>query len=519
MAINSAWSSMHPASWGTNVSRSVVPGVVASGFGDESLGKRDSVYGGLSMSSTSKGKTLGQSFGEARVGDAMSAAGKKAAMGFGLGALKTGALMGMVAPSKMNVGSIISGALSTMNPAATALGVMGSVLGAAVGVSNKKSTYAGAVLGGLLGGPLGAALGAPVGNFLSEAIQDITDIRESEQMRDTMEDAFGEISGRMATADLGQYATGALTNPQAFGIAQAPAALAFAESIRSQSETYAAPFAQNFGYGSPTASGESTYGGFSNIGGPMGGFGSSYGAPMGGWGGLGIGNPSTYGGNRSSGGEGFGSGGFSGLGGSETGIGGWGGSSENDTGDDGSPGASGGHGGGSGDGDSGGDSSGSGDSGGCFLAGTKILMATGEYVNIEDVEVGDHVMSYDVYLDRPVRGLVDRLGGLDNQFGYYIVTTADGGQLELTHDHPVYTTFGFKACCPSGPEDEVDMGDGDWEPVERLLPGDCIVDINGNSSEVIDIEYVNDEVKTYNLEIVLPYHTFVANGKVVHDRT
>ncbi|MCD6237542.1 MAG: hypothetical protein J7K13_06300 [Thermoplasmata archaeon] len=136
------------------------------------------------------------------------------------------------------------------------------------------------------------------------------------------------------------------------------------------------------------------------------------------------------------------------------------------------------------------------DEGSCFLAGTKIEMADGSLKNIEDIEVGDKVMSYDPPSGEWKIGTVSKVfhHSPDEMTDYYLVLNHD---LRITPNHPVYV-------------------DGKWKTAGELRVGDIF---NGN--QITSIEKVYKKVPTYNFE-VLPYHTYNvvwSNGKsaVVHN--
>ncbi|HEC94537.1 MAG TPA: hypothetical protein ENI45_01055, partial [Thermoplasmatales archaeon] len=118
----------------------------------------------------------------------------------------------------------------------------------------------------------------------------------------------------------------------------------------------------------------------------------------------------------------------------------------------------------------------------CFLGGTQIMMADGSLKDIEDIEVGDLVKSYDTVSGEWRVGVVVKVfhhspGEMTN---YYLVFNGD---LRVTPNHPI-------------------LVDGEWIKAEELKVGDVF---GGNL--VISIERVYQRVPTHNFEVE-PYHTY-----------
>ncbi|MBL7206729.1 MAG: hypothetical protein ISS36_03970 [Candidatus Aenigmarchaeota archaeon] len=57
---------------------------------------------------------------------------------------------------------------------------------------------------------------------------------------------------------------------------------------------------------------------------------------------------------------------------------------------------------------------------GCFLAGTKVLMGDGSYESIENIKVGDNVIAYDIYNNKPVNDSVSNIF-VRNETEYLII--------------------------------------------------------------------------------------------------
>jgi len=133
----------------------------------------------------------------------------------------------------------------------------------------------------------------------------------------------------------------------------------------------------------------------------------------------------------------------------------------------------------------------------CFPAGTKILMGNGENKNIEDVRVGDFVVSYDEITGKNVLGEVLELEAPVREHMCEI-SFDDNSTLKLTNEHPIYTTDlnGDKEWKSINPE--ATANENAALIVSELEEGDHVVTIN-DSKSVTDIVCWPDEVQTYNL--------------------
>lgn len=149
---------------------------------------------------------------------------------------------------------------------------------------------------------LGYSFAAP---YAMDALGDMTNSRRDEKHRDAMEDAHGTFGGRAAARDFDAMAVAAgfgTLGKMATDYGYSPTDLARGMSNRDASKAMAGR--------NPSGS---SYGGFGAMGGPVGGASAvdrGYGRSMGGYAGLGIGNPSSYGGRGGGGSGGRDSGGF-----------------------------------------------------------------------------------------------------------------------------------------------------------------------------------------------------------------
>jgi hypothetical protein len=246
------------------------------------------------------------------------------ALGSRLGKSALGAAVnyGMGMPAGMIPDSVMSGLMSPASIAGVAAAPVNATLGLGPTSALGKLGLSGVVgLMGMLGGPVAGIAGSLLGGLGFDALGDAFDMRSEEQTRDDMESKLGWGEGHSTyadTKDVRDRTKSVSMNENA----------ARAKSMDLQSmldlaaekmgvSKYSAPVGYGWGttdYGG--GYGMNSYGGFDSLGGPMGGaraIDAGYGPNMGGWGGLGIGNPSSYGG---------GNGGIGSVGGGGRGIGG-----------------------------------------------------------------------------------------------------------------------------------------------------------------------------------------------------
>lgn len=136
----------------------------------------------------------------------------------------------------------------------------------------------------------------------------------------------------------------------------------------------------------------------------------------------------------------------------------------------------------------------------CFLAGTKIVMADESYKNIEDIEVGDLVKSYDEENNKIVDKKVTQVfhHEPEEMSNYYLIIN---NQLRVTPNHEFYI-------------------DGRWIYADELSIGDNLF-YPSSDYEVFSIEKVFEKTYTYNFEVEGNHNYFVAmdptNSALVHN--
>ncbi|CAM3843210.1 polymorphic toxin-type HINT domain-containing protein [Marinicrinis lubricantis] len=133
----------------------------------------------------------------------------------------------------------------------------------------------------------------------------------------------------------------------------------------------------------------------------------------------------------------------------------------------------------------------------CFTAGTKVLTDEGEK-NIEDIEVGDKVLSKDEATGEVAYKEVTATFNHETDEIYKIHV---GGQtIEATFNHPFYVE-----------------GKG-WTFVKDLKVGDLLVQSDGNTLKIESIELEHKQVTVYNMTVD-EFHTYFVSdlGIWVHN--
>ena len=130
--------------------------------------------------------------------------------------------------------------------------------------------------------------------------------------------------------------------------------------------------------------------------------------------------------------------------------------------------------------------------GGCFLANTKILMTDGDVKNIEDIQVGDMVQSYDVKSTSIVKSKVTETYVHTDR--HYMILN---GNIKTTSVHPFYS-------------------DGNWIEAGNLSVGDKILHVDGLEHTIETIELSDELATVYNFEVE-GTHNYFAEGYLVHN--
>ena len=147
----------------------------------------------------------------------------------------------------------------------------------------------------------------------------------------------------------------------------------------------------------------------------------------------------------------------------------------------------------------------------CFPAGTRITMADGSLKNIENVKIGDRVLSYDMKHDRFSSWTVKMLGK-----PIHPVYDINDGLLQMTKDHPLYVkkTDGRSGWGAVNPDNNMVRL---RENVLTLEVGDQLFSSDGKWITITKITHGSEHVQTYNLWSISGVQTYFANGILVYE--
>lgn len=154
------------------------------------------------------------------------------------------------------------------------------------------------------------------------------------------------------------------------------------------------------------------------------------------------------------------------------------------------------------------------DNHGCFLPGTLIRMADGAAKPIEEIQVGDYIISYDPERRIPIEADVLEVETLTRK-DYYVMALEDWHDLRLADDHPLFIRRndyeGWSAIDPAGALASTGM------TVEALRVGDEALTYDG-WIRIATITRVEEETQAYNLKRISPGSTFFAGDVLVHNK-
>lgn len=146
--------------------------------------------------------------------------------------------------------------------------------------------------------------------------------------------------------------------------------------------------------------------------------------------------------------------------------------------------------------------------GGCFIAGTRVLMADGSEKPIEQLQIGEKVLAHNG-IDEVITTVLARLTPPERRV--YELRFSDGRTLTTTDSHPIATPLqGWKAISPiNARRENPDL------PISLLQEGDSILTFYGTCT-LVSIQKKQIE-QIYNITVGEP-HTFYANGVLVHNK-
>jgi intein/homing endonuclease len=150
----------------------------------------------------------------------------------------------------------------------------------------------------------------------------------------------------------------------------------------------------------------------------------------------------------------------------------------------------------------------------CFIAGTKITLENGDTKNIEDIEVGDIVLTYNEVSNLNEYNKVTHLyKPMHDDLVEY--TLSNGKTITSTFDHPYYVNgIGLASYSP----DLTNVRYENLSNVTQIKVGDILNLQNGETESIVSIEEKDKvSVQTY-IFTVENNHNFYANEVLVHNK-
>lgn len=133
----------------------------------------------------------------------------------------------------------------------------------------------------------------------------------------------------------------------------------------------------------------------------------------------------------------------------------------------------------------------------CFAAGTKISMADGGFKPIEDVKIGDMVLSFAVQDARNAR--------------------PEAKEVTDTIQHGKRTVYLLNGSIKVTPEHRfVDSKSGEFKPISEFEMGESITDSDGKPVKVKSLQKLEGAHTVYNFTVD-GHHTYIAGGMRVHN--
>ena len=156
----------------------------------------------------------------------------------------------------------------------------------------------------------------------------------------------------------------------------------------------------------------------------------------------------------------------------------------------------------------------------CFIAGTKILMEDYSYKNIEEILIGEKVLSLNI----DTKNLeVKKVTGVKTPIHDDIVTYkfSNGTEISCTFDHPFYINdYQIASYLPSKTQFLNEIGVYNiGNEIHQIHVGDNVIDVNGNTVEILSITEIETPNPTQTYIITVEdNHNFYANGILVHNK-
>ena len=157
--------------------------------------------------------------------------------------------------------------------------------------------------------------------------------------------------------------------------------------------------------------------------------------------------------------------------------------------------------------------------GACFVAGTKVTMSDGSTKNIEDVVIGDTVLSFNEKTrETESKSVINLMSPTHNDIVSY--EFGNGSTLQCTTDHPLYVNnFGLASY---NPDKTIDLNRNGVYNIEaeifKISTNDVVRDSEKNKITINSItENIVEDTQTYIISVE-DNHNFYANGILVHNK-
>ena len=152
--------------------------------------------------------------------------------------------------------------------------------------------------------------------------------------------------------------------------------------------------------------------------------------------------------------------------------------------------------------------------GSCFPAGTKVTVEGGEEKNIEDIQHGDFVLSFNEETKQTeYKKVIGSKQPIHNDLVKY--KFSDGTELISTFDHPLYVNgLDLASFIPQWTNSRYEIG----REVGKIKIGDIVRLDNGSNSAISEIQVLSPiDTQTYIITVD-GNHNFYANGILVHNK-
>ncbi len=132
----------------------------------------------------------------------------------------------------------------------------------------------------------------------------------------------------------------------------------------------------------------------------------------------------------------------------------------------------------------------------CFVGETKILMGDNTYKEIQNIKVGDSVVSYNVNESIPVKNkVVKKFIHPETNRQFFIIN----GLVKVTGNHLVFANGTT------------------WLRVENLQTGDTLLDPKGRNIKIKKIERIAGIYTVYNIHLDGDEHNYFAQNLLAHN--